>query len=129
MYGVESCVHPDYRGAGIGRMLMDARKRVLKQLNLRGMICGSAIIDYHKVAHEVPVEQYLADVIAGHRFDTNLSKQLKMGFKAGHIIPDYLIDDDCQGYGVEIIWNNPDYRPVWKPMPHIEPSQFVIAQA
>lgn len=111
MYGVESCVHPDQRGAGIGRRLMDARKRVLKQLNLRGMICGSAIIDYHKVAHEVPVEAYVGDVVAGRRFDTNLSKQLKMGFRAGHIIPDYLNDYDCQGYGVEIIWDNPEYQP------------------
>jgi ribosomal protein S18 acetylase RimI-like enzyme len=110
MYGVESCVHPDMRGVGIGRMLMDARKSVIRRLNLRGMICGSAIIDYHKVADTMPVEQYVADVIAGRRFDTNLSKQLKMGFKAVHIIPDYLIDEDCRGYGVEIIWDNPEYQ-------------------
>jgi GNAT superfamily N-acetyltransferase len=112
MYGVESSVHPNYRGFGIGRRLMDARKAVLRRLNLRGMVAGSAIIDYHKVADHVPVETYVADVVAGRRFDTNLSKQLKMGFRAHAIIPNYLMDWDCQGYGVEIIWENPDYVPV-----------------
>ena len=109
MYGVESAVHPDYRGYGVGKQLTQARTRVMKQLNLRGMLAGSAIIDYHKVADSVAVEDYLADVIAGRRFDTNLSKQIKMGFKPLHIIPNYLDDWDCCGYGVEMVIPNPDY--------------------
>lgn len=109
MYGVESAVHPDYRGYGVGKQLTQARTRVLKALNLRGMLAGSAIIDYHKVAASVPVEDYVADVIGGRRFDTNLSKQIKMGFKPLHIIPNYLQDWDCCGYGVEMVIPNPDY--------------------
>jgi GNAT superfamily N-acetyltransferase len=113
MYGVESCVHPEYRGCGVGSQLMDARFNVLKRLTLRGMIAGSAIIDYHKVADTVPVEQYVADVVAGRRFDTNLSKQLHKGFTAQYIIPGYLFHDwNCAGYGVLIQWDNPDYRPL-----------------
>jgi ribosomal protein S18 acetylase RimI-like enzyme len=115
MYGVESAVHPDYRGYGIGRRLMDARKRVLRQLNLRGMLCGSAIIDYHSVADTMSAQQYMDEVIAKQRFDTNLSKQLKMGFTATHLIPGYLPDADCCGWGVEIVWHNPDYVPVAAP--------------
>ncbi len=116
MYGVESAVHPDYRGAGIGRRLMEARRTLLKKLNLRGMICGSAIIDYHQVADHMSSADYVAAVIAGTRFDTNLSKQLKMGFKPGHVIPNYLPEDeDCCGYGVEIRWDNPDYVPLQRP--------------
>jgi ribosomal protein S18 acetylase RimI-like enzyme len=115
MYGVESVVHPDYRGYGIGRRLMDARKSVLRRLNLRGMICGSAIIDYHTVVDSMTAQQYMDEVIAKQRFDTNLSKQLKMGFSATHLIPDYLPDADCCGWGVEIMWPNPDYVPVTTP--------------
>jgi GNAT superfamily N-acetyltransferase len=112
MYGVESCVHPEYQGCGVGSRLMDARFNVLKQLKLRGMIAGSAIIDYYKVADHVPVEQYVEDVVAGRRFDTNLTKQLHKGFRAEYIIPGYLHhDEDCKGYGVLILWENPDYRP------------------
>ncbi len=112
MYGVESCVHPDYRGKGVGSKLMDARFGVLKRLNLRGMIAGSAIIDYYKVADQIPAEEYVTDVVAGRRFDTNLTKQLHKGFRAEYLIPGYLHHDwNCAGYGVLILWENPDYRP------------------
>lgn len=112
MYGVESCVHPDYRGYGVGSKLMDARFNTLKRLNLRGMIAGSAIIDYHKVADQMTAEQYVAEIVAGKRFDTNLSKQLHKGFTVQYLIPGYLPrETNCGGYGVLIQWLNPDYQP------------------
>ena len=111
MYGVESCVHPDYRGKGVGSKLMDARFDVLRRLNLRGMIAGSAIIDYATAADQVSVEQYIQDVVAGRRFDTNLTKQLHKGFKAYYPIPNYITDVEALSYGVLIVWENPDYGP------------------
>ncbi len=110
MYGVESCVNPACQGLGIGSRLMDARFNLLRQMNLRGMMAGSAIIDYPKVADTVPVEDYVQDVIEGKRFDTNLSKQLHKGFRAAHLIPDYLSVEESGGWGVLIVWDNPDYR-------------------
>ena len=121
LYGVESAVHPDYQGKGIGKHLTNARLETMRRLNLRGMIAGSAIISYHKVADTVPVEEYVADVIAGRRFDQNLSKQIKMGFKPLHIIPNYLPDADCVGYGVEMMIENPTYVPAPKTQPHNNP--------
>lgn len=91
---------------------MDARFDVARLLNLRGMVAGSAIIDYARVADHVSVEQYLQDVIAGKRFDTNLSKQLHKGFQAVGLIEGYLKDDpQTLGWGVLIVWHNPDYQP------------------
>ncbi|MEL6268557.1 MAG: GNAT family N-acetyltransferase [Chloroflexota bacterium] len=111
MYGVESCVHPDYRGRGVGSKLMDARFDVLRQLNLRGMVAGSAIVDYETAPYLTP-RQYVREVQAGVRFDTNLSKQLHKGFRVHNIIPDYLPEDGggTLGYGVAIVWFNPEYR-------------------
>jgi GNAT superfamily N-acetyltransferase len=111
MYGVETGVPPQYQGQGVGGKLMEARYEVARRLNLRGMVAGSAIISYGKVADSVPVDEYVADVVAGRRFDTNLSKQLKKGFKVHNIIPNYLEDDDefSGGYGVTIVWENEAY--------------------
>ncbi len=111
LYGVESAVHADYQGKGIGKQLTNARLETMRRLNLRGMVAGSAIISYHKVVNTVPVEEYVADVIAGRRFDNNLTKQIKMGFKPLHIIPNYLPDVNCAGYGVEMVIENSTYVP------------------
>jgi GNAT superfamily N-acetyltransferase len=112
MYGVETFVHPDYRGNGVGGKLMDARFAVARRRNLRGMIAGSLPIDYYKVAKQTPIEQYVREVVAGKRFDTNLSKQLRKGFKVGAVIPDYAESWRSLNWGVTILWENPEYRPV-----------------
>jgi hypothetical protein len=100
---------------------------LIRALNLRGMVAGSAIMDYHKVADHVPVEQYVQEVIAGKRFDTNLSKQMKMGFQPLALIPDYVEDDwRTLGWGVTIVWNNPDYQPgVTVTKPYM-PKRYVL---
>ena len=92
---------------------MDARFAALRRLNLRGMVAGSAIMDYHTVAAEISAADYVREVAAGLRFDTNLSKQLHKGFVIHNLVPDYLEDDDefTMGWGVTIVWHNPDYRP------------------
>jgi GNAT superfamily N-acetyltransferase len=111
LYGAETSVHADYRGMGIGRQLTDVRLELVRAYNLRGMVAGSAIIDYHKVADEVSAEQYWRDVVAGRRYDTNLTKQLKMGFEALALLPGYVPGEPWTlGYGVTIVWHNPDYR-------------------
>lgn len=111
MYGVESAVHPDYQGHGIGGKLMRARFDTLRRLNLRGLIAGSMIMDYHQVAHDITPEDYVREVVAGRRFDNNLSKQLRMGFQARNLIPNYCDDPRSLNWGVAIVWENPDYVP------------------
>lgn len=111
MYGVETDVLAEYRSLGIGSRLMEARFNTLRRLNLRGMVAGSLIMDYGAVADEVPVEAYVQDVVAGRRFDTNLSKQLRKGFRVRGFIPNYVLDETSRRWGVLIVWDNPDYRP------------------
>lgn len=111
MYGVDTSVHPDYRSRGVGGMLMEARFAVLKSLNLRGMIAGSMIIDYEQVAESMTAEEYVAEVAAGRRFDTNLSKQLRKGFKVHNLIPNYVIDPRTRNWAAAILWDNPEYAP------------------
>jgi len=109
LYGVESAVLPGYQGHGIGGKLMQARFDVAKRLNLRGMVAGSAIISYYQ-HKELSVEDYVQAVIEGRIFDQNLSKQMKKGFKPLAPIPDYVDDWESLGWGVLMVWMNPDYR-------------------
>lgn len=111
MYGVESCVHPEYRGRGVGSLLMEARFDVLRRLNLRGLVAGSIPMDYHKVAASMTIEDYVREVVEGKRFDTNLSKQLHKGFKVHNLIPEYIHDVRSSNWAVAIVWDNPAYEP------------------
>lgn len=99
----------------MGGKLIEARYDLARRLNLRGMVAGSLIIDYHKAAHAVSARQYVAEVVAGTRFDTNLSKQLKKGFQVVGLIPNYSDAESSLGWGVQMVWENPDYRPVSLP--------------
>jgi GNAT superfamily N-acetyltransferase len=112
LYGVDNVVLKDYRGKGIGGRLMAARYNVARRLNLRGMIAGSMPIDFHRAATAgVDIEQYVREVVAEDRWDTNLSKQLIKGCRVLNVIPNYLTDsEETQDYGVAIVWHNPDYR-------------------
>ena len=74
-------------------------------------MAGSIIMDYHKVAHEVTPDQYVREVVSGTRFDNNLTKQLKKGFKVHNLIPEYHDDPRSCNWGVAIKWENPDYLP------------------
>ncbi|MBI5668298.1 MAG: hypothetical protein HZC41_09850 [Chloroflexi bacterium] len=116
-------MRPDYQGRGVGGKLIEARFELVRALNLRGMVAGSLITDYHRVAREVSPEQYVQDVVAGKRFDSNLSKQLRKGFQVRGLIPNYTIADSSCHYGVEIVWDNPDYRPAHRLPLHVVPRR------
>ncbi len=111
MYGVETFVHPDYQSRGVGSQLMNARFDTLQSQNLRGIVAGSLFIGYGAVADTVTPEQYVQEVVEGNRFDPNLTKQLKKGFKVRNLIPNYTEDARTRDYAAAIVWLNPDYRP------------------
>lgn len=127
MYGVESSVHPDYQGKGVGSKLMDARFDTLRRLNLRGLVAGGMIMSYHKVAHEIAPEDYVREVVEGKRFDNNLTKQIKKGFRVHNLIPNYCYDPRSLNYGVAIVWDNPDYIPGKRIAGRITPGSYTVA--
>jgi GNAT superfamily N-acetyltransferase len=111
MYGVESHVHPDYQGRGVGGVMMEARFDTAKRLNMRGMVAGSTLLSYAFHADEATPEQYVRGVVEGRYFDQNLSKQMKKGFMPIAVIPNYVTDPTSLGWGAVIVWHNPDYDP------------------
>ena len=48
MYGIEVMVHPGYRRMKVGQRLYEARKELARELNLKSIILGGRIPNYHK---------------------------------------------------------------------------------
>jgi GNAT superfamily N-acetyltransferase len=110
LYGADIGVLPEYRRLGLATMLYRARHQLVHQLNLKGHVAGGMLKGYGKFKACMPVEDYVAKVVAGELFDPTLSIQLKRGFTVHGIIQNYVDDPSCDGKAAFIVWYNPDYR-------------------
>lgn len=108
-YGADISVHPDYRGRGIGRLLYDARKDLVKRTNRKGIVAGGLIPDFAHHKHIMDVQSYVDQVVAGKLFDSTLSFQLKNGFTIRGLLPNYIDDAAADNWSTLIVWENPDY--------------------
>ena len=102
LYGLDMGIHPNYRGKGLARSLYRARHSLVHALNLKGQFTVGMMNGYGAVAGSISAEQYFKELIAGTRTDPTLSAQMKVGFELISIIPNYLNDPTCGGYGVLI---------------------------
>ncbi|WP_257352249.1 bifunctional GNAT family N-acetyltransferase/carbon-nitrogen hydrolase family protein [Pseudalkalibacillus decolorationis] len=115
LYGIEVMVHPDFRRMKIGRRLYEARKELAEKLNLKSIIIGGRIPNYHKHADEVSPREYVKQVVLHNIYDPVLTFQLMNGFTVMRINPSYLPDDKASNsYATLMEWNNIDYRPTSK---------------
>lgn len=110
-YGTDITVHPDFRGRGIGRMLYDRRKALVVADNKRGIIAGGSLPGYFHHKGSMPVQEYVAKVVAGELSDPTLSFQLANGFEVRGLLENYLEDEADDGWAALIVWDNPEYRP------------------
>lgn len=62
LYGIDVFVKPEYRGLRLGRRLYDYRKELCEKLNLKGIVFGGRIPNYHKYAAEVTPKEYIRKV-------------------------------------------------------------------
>lgn len=110
LYGVDISVHPDFRRKGVGSRLYNARKALVKQLNLRGEIAGGMIPGYEHYKAQMPVEKYIEQVIAGKIMGRTLPMQLKNGFEVRGILYDHITDPRADNTATLLVRKNPDYR-------------------
>ncbi|KAB8138984.1 GNAT family N-acetyltransferase [Gracilibacillus oryzae] len=115
LYGIEVMVHPEYQGMKIGKRLYEARKDLARQLNLKSIIIGGRIPNYHKYESELSPREYVEEVTNKNIFDPVLTFQIMNGFSVMRINPGYLPDDKASAkYATLMEWNNIDYRPTSK---------------
>ncbi|MFH1438871.1 MAG: GNAT family N-acetyltransferase [Pseudomonadota bacterium] len=124
LYGIEIMVHPDYRGMRLARRLYDARKQLVRERNLKGIVIGGRIPNYIKNRDEMSAHEYVERVQDKSLYDPVLTTQLANSFEIKQMIPDYLPnDEDSSGWATHMEWTNIDYRPFKKRA--VQPVQIV----
>ncbi|HTQ60885.1 MAG TPA: GNAT family N-acetyltransferase [Candidatus Solibacter sp.] len=109
LYGADMCVDPLARRQGIGTLLYQARKKMVKERGLKRLLTGGRLPWYAQVAQEMTPQQYVSDVIKGKRKDPTLSFQLANGLVVLNVVPEYLDDSESRGFATLLEWLNPEY--------------------
>lgn len=111
LYGIDIFIEPDYRGLRLGRRLYDARKELCENLNLRAIVFGGRIPNYHKHAAEISPKEYIQKVKLKEMYDPTLSFQISNDFHVKKILKNYLEGDkESKEYAVLLQWDNIFYE-------------------
>jgi GNAT superfamily N-acetyltransferase len=108
LYDADIGVHPDYRGRGLSTLLYDAQLDLVRRLALAGQVGGGLPRGYHAHRDRLGIEAYVAAVVRGDIRDPTLSVQLRRGYHVWGLIPGYVDDPSCGGFGVFLVRRNPD---------------------
>jgi len=103
LYGADIGTHPDYRRRGVARALYAARHDTVRQLGLAGQVTVGMPSGYGAMKQLMSAEDYYAELVAGARSDPTISAQLRIGFEPRQLVPDYIADPVCGGYGVVLV--------------------------
>ena len=107
LYGIEVFIRPDFRGLRLGRRLYDARKELCEKLNLRAIVFGGRIPNYHKYSDELTPKEFIQKVRLKEIHDPILNFQLSNDFHVKKILKGYLPGDkESEEYAVLLQWDN-----------------------
>ncbi len=112
IYGLDVVIDPDYRGHRLGRRLYEARKELCRSMNLRAILAGGRIPNYHLHADQLKPTEYLEQVARKEIYDPILSFQLSNDFQVKRLMRNYLPEDEkSRGYATLLEWDNILYEP------------------
>jgi predicted amidohydrolase/ribosomal protein S18 acetylase RimI-like enzyme len=110
LYGIEVFVHPQYRSLRLGRRLYDARKELCEHLNLKAIVFGGRIPNYHKYADKISPKEYIQKVKQKEIYDPVLSFQTANDFHVKKILKNYMPEDaQSMEYATLLQWDNVYY--------------------
>ncbi|CAG5017995.1 hypothetical protein DYBT9275_05889 [Dyadobacter sp. CECT 9275] len=111
LYGIDVFIRPKFRGLRLGRRLYDYRKELCEKLNLKGIIFGGRIPNYHQYADTITPKEYIEKVRNKDIHDPVLNFQLSNDFHPARILQGYLEGDkDSNEYAVLLEWDNVYYE-------------------
>ncbi|WP_047550717.1 carbon-nitrogen hydrolase family protein [Psychroserpens sp. Hel_I_66] len=107
LYGIDVFIKPEYRGLRLGRRLYDYRKELCEELNLKGIVFGGRMPNYHKFQSEFTPKEYIEKVKRKEIHDPVLNFQISNDFHPLRIIKGYLQGDTASNeYAVLMEWDN-----------------------
>ncbi len=107
LYGIDLFIRPDYRGMRLGRRLYDARKELCEKWNLRAIVFGGRIPNYHQFADTLSPKAYIQKVKSKDIYDPTLSFQLSNDFHVKKILKGYVPgDEQSREIAVLLQWDN-----------------------
>ncbi len=109
LYGADMGVDPLAHRRGIGSLLYDARKKMVRARGLKRLLTGGRIPGYARVSARMTPADYVAEVVKGALKDPTLSFQLANGMIVLDVVPEYLEDKESRGFATLLEWLNPEY--------------------
>jgi ribosomal protein S18 acetylase RimI-like enzyme len=98
LYGADLGVDPMARRRGVGSLLYEARKQMVRERGLKRLLTGGRIPGYTAVREQMTPQEYVAEVAKGLRKDPTLSFQLANGMVVLDVVPEYLEDAESGGF-------------------------------
>lgn len=111
LYGIDVFITPDFRGNRLGRRLYEYRKELCEKLNLKGIVFGGRIPNFHKYADQMSPKDYIEKVKNREIHDPVLNFQLSNDFHPIRVLKGYLEGDQASmEYAVLLEWDNIYYE-------------------
>lgn len=111
LYGIDIFIRPKFRGLRLGRRLYDYRKELCERLNLKGIVLGGRIPNYHKYSNKISPKEYIAKVRKKEIHDPVLDFQMSNDFHPAKVLQGYLEGDkESKEYAVLLEWDNVYYE-------------------
>ncbi len=111
LYGIDVFIKPQFRGLRLGRRLYDYRKELCEKLNLKGILFGGRMPNYHHYSGEITPKQYIEKVKRKEIDDPVLNFQISNDFHPAKVLKGYLQGDaDSEEFAILMEWDNIYYK-------------------
>ena len=107
LYGIEVFVSPEFRGLRLGRRLYNERKDLCEKLNLKGILIGGRLPNFHLHSDMYSPREYIEKVRDREIEDPVLNFQLANNFHVLKVLKNYLKGDtESEEFAALMQWNN-----------------------